>query len=84
MDQATIQKEREFLNRKVHGSQATRKFRAFLLEEGMTQTAAAKAMGMNEEMLSRYLNGEHIPGLRKAQQITKLTEGAVQAYDWLD
>lgn len=44
---------------------------------------AAKEMGMSEEMLSRYLNKEHTPGLAKAKKVFDLTEGYVEAFDWL-
>jgi len=84
MDAIQRENERNFLERQVKGSQATRKFRAYLEDNSLTQQAAAVEMGMNEEMLSRYLNGEHLPGLRKARQITTFTKGWVEAYDWLE
>ena len=79
----TLETERERLRKAVGGSLATRKFKQWLEVKGMTQAEAAGAMGMNEEMLSRYLNGNHKPGLGKAKLVFDLTDGAVLPFDWL-
>ena len=62
---------------------ASKKLRAWMAPNGVTQVEAAKEMGMSEEMLSRYLNKEHTPGLAKAKKVFDLTEGYVEAFDWL-
>jgi len=78
-----VKREQKFLKHHAGGSVASKKFREWLSDMGTTQADAAKKMGISEEMLSRYLNGEHLPGLVKAKAITDLTLGKVEAYDWL-
>lgn len=57
--------------------------RAFLKERGMTQGAAAAALGISRTHMTQILNGRKVPSLALACRIERMTDGAVPMASWI-
>jgi transcriptional regulator with XRE-family HTH domain len=60
------------------------KLRSWLAETGYSQKGAADLFSCDESMVSHMLAGRANPGLRLANRIAVLTDGAVVQTDWDD
>lgn len=59
------------------------RLKAWRKEKGLTQDAAAKAVGAAQKSWDEWEDGEKVPTLGFIVEIERLTEGAVPAIGWL-
>jgi len=65
----------------MHAGDLLRKWRE---KKGLTQTDAAKLLGMAQGVLSSYESGEREPSVGRALEIAKRTRGAVPVESWAE
>jgi transcriptional regulator with XRE-family HTH domain len=53
-------------------------------QHGLTQTAAAAVLGVQQPVWSEWESGGRIPKLRFAVELARITDGAVPVDGWVD
>jgi len=57
-------------------------FEAWLSSTGKKQVDVVLALDVSKQLVSFWVTGRGVPGLEKAEQLEKLTGGAVKVMDW--
>lgn len=60
------------------------KFKEWIEVEGFKIDKIAEKIGISRQALSYLINGHHVPSLKVAVKIEKLTKGKVKCKDWID